>query len=256
MNSQPAPQRSLFQRAAPLARRALGCVGACLALGLVFVLLHAPLLRWAGNRLDIGGAPPRRADIIYVFAGGENERPQQAAALFKQGRAPRVMTAGGLKTDKLVALGIHLTEAQVNAKVLERNGVPADRIIQFERSASTWDEANVLRDYMQKHKLRSAILVTSNFHTRRTRLAARAAFRGYHADLYYISAPHPITDLANWWKNEEDLITVSTEYLKYVFYFINYSLGLKRTHATKHPEAEAQSQVGNSATNSIQHNEK
>lgn len=240
MTSHPETSRSLYHKAAPLARRALGCLGVCAALALLFLLLHAPLLRWAGNRLDIGGAPPARADIIYVFAGGENERPRQAAALFKQGRAPRVMTAGGLKTDKLVALGIHLTEAQVNAKVLERNGVPADRIIQFQRSASTWDEANVLRTYMQEHKLHSAILVTSNFHTRRTRLAARAAFRGYDADLYYISAPQPITDLDNWWKNEEDLITVSTEYLKYGFYFINYGLGFKRTHATKHPEAEAQ----------------
>lgn len=234
------PQKAEFMTAA---RRAGGCalkgLGLLAAACVLFVLLHAPLLRAAGRWLDIGGAAPEKADVIYVFAGGENERPRHAATLFKQGRAPLVMTAGGLKTDKLMALGIRLTEAEVNAKVLERNGVPADRVVQIRRSASTWDEAVTLRGYMERRKLRSAILVTSNFHTRRTRLAARAAFKGYDAQLHIVSAPNPFTDLDNWWKSEEDLITVSTEFMKYGFYFVNYRMGLKRSHPTRQPEAEA-----------------
>ena len=220
-------------------RRGVGCLVVLFVFGILFLLMHGPLLRAAGHWLDTGVKPPQKAGIIYVFAGGENERPRYAAELFKQGRAPRVMTAGGLKTDKLVALGIHLTESEVNARVLERHGVPADRIVKIDRSASTWDEINVLRQYMDEHKLGSAILVTSNFHTRRTRLAARAAFRGSSAKLYILSSPYSVTDLDNWWKSEEDLITVSTEFMKYGFYTVNYRFGLNRKHATKHPEAQA-----------------
>ena len=192
-----------------LKRRALGCLGACAAAVILLLALHGPVLRAAGAWLCVRTPMPRRADIIYVYAGGEYERDPYAAALFKKGVAPRVMTAGHLKHDKLAALGLDYTDAEVNTRVLQRHGVPRNRIVRVDHGASTWDETKELHSYMKQRGLRSAVLVTSNFHTRRVRMAA----------------PSPVTNLDAWWKSEEDLITVNDEYLKLLFYFLNYRLG-------------------------------
>ena len=214
-------------------------MGAFVVLAALLALLHGPLLRAAGNWLCIRTPLPRKADLIYVYAGGEFERTPHAAALFHKGIAPRVMTAGELKTDKLRALGLRYTDADVNARVLMKHGVPENRIIRVNTGASTWDETRILHDYMKQRRLHSAILVTSNFHTRRVRMTACVVFRGENVRLYYEPAPRPITNLGNWWKTEEDLITVNNEYLKLLFYFMNYRLGARRQFATRHPEAEA-----------------
>lgn len=187
---------------------------------------RVPLLRAAGRWLDIAGAEtPPRAGLIYVYAGGEAERPQYAAGLFKSGVAPRLMTAGGLKTDKLIALGIRLTEGEVNREVLIKSGVPPGGIICVRRGASTLDETNILHGYMKSHGIKSAVLVTSNFHTRRVRMTARKVFGKDNVKIYY-AAPHGrvITDLDAWWREEDDMITVVNEYIKLSYYLYKYIL--------------------------------
>ena len=173
-------------------------------------------MRGVGGWLDItDGKLPPHADIIYVYAGGEGERPAYAAFLYKKGLAPAVMAAGELKNDKLSTLGIDLTEGEVNKRALARFGVPADIITCVNEGSSTWDETNILHRHMLAAGLHSAILVTSNFHTRRVRMCARKIFGGSGIKLYF-AAPRtaPITRLDSWWTNEEDMIPVNGEYLK------------------------------------------
>lgn len=176
------------------------------------------MLRFAGRRLSTGAALPRRADLIYVYAGGEAERPQYAAKLLKQNRAPLVLTAGGLKTDKLLALGIKLTEAQVNEKVLINNGIPKNKIRRIDSGTSTWEETRQLFEFTKRHKIKSIIIVTSNFHIRRVRLCVRRIFGRAPVKVYYSYPEHGITDLDNWWREEHDMITVTNEYQKLCYY--------------------------------------
>lgn len=195
--------------------------GCAFALALIFILclaLHAPLLRFAGRRLSAGAALPRRADMIYIYAGGEAERPQYAAKLLKQDRAPIVLTAGGLRTDKLLALGIKLTEAQVNEKVLIRNGVPKNKIRRIDAGTSTWEETRQLFGFVKQHNIKSVLIVTSNFHIRRVRFCVRRIFGRSPVKVYYSYPEHGTTDLDHWWREEDDLITVTNEYQKLLYY--------------------------------------
>ena len=206
--------------ATPPRRR--GCCGCCL-LKIAFIGLCVLAFYRCGLWLDVTRPAPARADLIYVFAGGEWERPQYGARLFRAGHAPRMLTAGELKTDKLLALGIRYSEADVNKKVLTDHGVPASRVDDIDRGSSTWDEVHILYDYMQKHRMKSAILVTSNFHTRRVRKVARKVFRGTGITIVVTSPPHSTTNLDAWWGTERDFLTVFNEYLKLFYYSIKYA---------------------------------
>lgn len=215
--------KSIVQKLYKSRMMRITCVLLCVVAVLYF--LRAPILRAAGAWLDVSGGKIGRADIIYVYAGGEAERPAYAAQLFRQGLAPLIMTAGSMKTDKLLALGIRLSEGEVNRQVLIDNGMPRDRIICVNQGTSTWEETNMLHGYMRAHNMRTAILVTSNFHTRRVRMTVRKVFRGDDMKFYY-TAPHnrPITRLDAWWTNEDGLITVNNEYVKLFYYLAHYIL--------------------------------
>jgi len=204
------------------------CLRSCLVIAIILLLLVTPLgrmlLRFGGNWLDVTQEKLPRADLIYVFAGGENERPQFAAQLFRNKLAPRIMTASGVRSAKLLAIGRKDTEADINGLILEQNGVPATRIVKVPHGSSTWDEANLLLRYTRRHKVRSIILVTSNYHTRRVRMTVKKAFRNNRGIKLYVTSPqiNPETDLDRWWKGEHDLITVNNEYVKYFYYVTHY----------------------------------
>ena len=57
-------------------------------------------------------------------------------------------------------------------------------------------------------------VVTSDFHTRRTRLVFRRACRHHAADIRFIGAPTDSFNGANWWRFETGFVYYVNEYLK------------------------------------------
>lgn len=168
--------------------------------------------------------PLQRADLIFVLNGDYNTRPLLAARLYQKGLAPQIAIARSQSTPT-EDLGLTRNETDISVSVMETLGVPADRItvLPFPGGVtSTFDEAKVLRGYLDAHPLRRILLVTSAFHTRRARWIIDKELAPLPVSLEVAAAPYIGFDQTNWWKSEDGLVTLNNEYIKLVYYLVKY----------------------------------
>lgn len=193
-----------------------------LLLGLVFVF-RAPLLTAVAEGLIVND-PPQPADIIFLLNGDYNSRPFWAADLYEQNLAPLVVIARSEDTPA-VKLGLIPNDTDISVSVLEKNGVPADKIVVLSWPGgvtSTFDEAAALHQYVNMTDISRVILVTSEFHSRRAKWIFGRELSGLPVRLEMAAVPYSTFDKTNWWKNENGLITLNNEYIKLVYYFFKY----------------------------------
>lgn len=164
------------------------------------------------------------ADIIFVLNGDFNTRPFYASDLYQQGLAPRLAIAR-CEDVPAVALGLLSNDTDISVDVMEELGVPSASIIVLPFPGgvtSTYDEATVLRDYIETHAIQRVILVTSAFHTRRAGWIFSRELAGLPVTLELAAAPDTDYDATNWWKSENGLITLNNEYIKLLYYLFKY----------------------------------
>jgi uncharacterized SAM-binding protein YcdF (DUF218 family) len=192
-------------------------------LGTVWVLA-APF----GARLLIVRAEPSRADAIIVLSGSAlyAERTRYAASIYHQGRARAiVLTDDGLA-------GPWSRERQRNPRSIERgrdillgSGVPPDDVVILPgRVRSTYDEALAAHAYARAQRLRSLLIVTSPYHTRR---ALWVFNRVLAADGVAVGVdPVPLGDQSPapgvWWLSRSGWQNVASEYPKFLYYVLVY----------------------------------
>jgi len=182
------------------------------------------LVSWLGARWLIVRAPLERADVIVVLSGSATlrERVEHAARLYDEKRAPKILLTtdnrqGGWSRSEQRNLYFH----EIAIRQLSRLGVPTESVeVVTPPVDSTWDEATVLRDYAKAHNLRSILIVTSSYHSRR----ALFTFRDFFADTGTqvgidpvetgIQTPRPAT----WWLHQRGWELVLVEYLKLIYY--------------------------------------
>ena len=123
------------------------------------------------------------------------------------------------------SLGLVDNPTDIAVEVMKLSGVPSDKLLVLEDigpATSTFDEARALRRYIEAHKLNSVILVTSAFHTRRSRWIFERELAGLPVNLLVTASAHTGFDAGNWWQSEEGLIFLNNEYIKLIFYKIKY----------------------------------
>jgi uncharacterized SAM-binding protein YcdF (DUF218 family) len=158
------------------------------------------------------------SDLIAVFAA-EEERAKHAARLYREGLAPRVLTTG-----ELVAKGIELfchkrvTGAELMAKTLADDGIPKSDVIVIPHGTSTYEEGEAIKTFMEAHRYRSLIAVSSPYHMRRVRATLSHLFQGTAVVVQYSPAQDADFDASRWWRHEKSLIYVTNEYLKLAYY--------------------------------------
>jgi len=178
---------------------------------LVFLLLavfHEALLRWAGERLVLSEAP-RPADAIVVLAGDFfGQRLLKGCELVRQGYASQVLVSG-----PKVFYGHHENELAIPWAV--RHGCPAAALVGVPHLAtSTRTEAEYFRDYLAQRGIRSYLLVTSDFHTRRAARVFRQVIPAIPVTV--IAAPFPEYQAERWWRDRQSAKTFFFEWVKTV----------------------------------------
>ena len=195
---------------------------------LLICILIWPLVAWLGARLLIIQAPLAKADAIVVLGGSANykERAREAAKLLLDGRSQRIL----ITNDNM--RGPWSSVEQRNPFFYERSfqelqaaGVPADKIeLLMQPVTSTKEEAEVARQYAQQHSLRSLLVVTSAYHSRRAFWTFSRVFRETRIEVGLTSAtpgaesPAPGT----WWLTVRGWKLVPTEYVKMIYYVVKY----------------------------------
>jgi uncharacterized SAM-binding protein YcdF (DUF218 family) len=182
---------------------------------------YEPVLRYSASLIIIN-SQPRKADAVVLLSGGEPGRAWGAADLYRGKWAPYVVITQEpvfSDTRQLREMGIEInTGMDNNLRILQGLGVPPDKIIRVESVVeSTFDEMTKIRGLLKNKGWKSLIVVTSNYHTRRTRLIARYVF-GPGIDVVVVGSPHGGLERDNWWKNREDQRTFLIEFEKLVAY--------------------------------------
>ena len=198
---------------------------------LFFIVLLCVLLlsAWAAARGLIVRVPgAESADAIAVLSGSEvyRERDEYAAALFKAGRAPRIVLTnddepGGWSQERQRTM-LFVERAQ---EALARAGVPPQSIEVAPGSvASTYDEAATLAAYARARGWRSVVVVTSGYHSRRAWWTLRQAFAGsgVRVGLEPVVAGAQSPSPWTWWASAAGWRMVAGEYVKLVYYHLNY----------------------------------
>lgn len=193
---------------------------------LAIVLLAWSLLAWGLARSLIVRAELPHADALVVLSGAATyrERTRRAAELWKQGRAPRIIItndrqmSGWSRAEQRNPFFYELAVAQ-----LRGDGVPPDKIeVLPEQISGTYEEALLLKVYAEKNKLRSVIVVTSAYHSRRALWTMRRVFAGTGISIGLEPAPagQQTPTPATWWLHVRGWQMVAGEYVKMVYYRI------------------------------------
>jgi len=162
-------------------------------------LLREPLLRLAGS-FWIVDEPPVTSDVIIVLAPDnyEADRAARAAELYRGRWAPRLVASG-------FDIRPYLSYAEVMQRDLVERGVPATAVLRFpHRAKSTREEATALARLVAEERWRRVIVVTSNYHTRRTRYIFRRSLPP-DVELRVVAAADHDYDPAAWWRSRQGL---------------------------------------------------
>jgi len=196
------------------------------AIAVLFVVITPAILTSCGRWLIVRDAPVR-AEVAIVLGGGEGERLGAALRIWKQGRIGAIMITGPDAPLLPVYTGEDsLTMGEVKRRIAVRRGVPEQDTWLVLGESSTYEEAVAARRVLVERDVKSAIIVTSPFHSRRAFATFRDVFRGTGIRLSIETLPLDLSEdrVERWWRREHELMSVFTESVKILFYWKHYGI--------------------------------
>jgi uncharacterized SAM-binding protein YcdF (DUF218 family) len=196
------------------------------ALALLAVAAHRPALRAIGRLLVVEETPPP-ADAIVVVAGRTPSREARAAALFREGRAPRVLVSRQFMPERareLVAMGIRTHDFQGESVLaLEKFGVPRAAIVTLDEPVEiTETELRGVAAAAKARGWRRVTLVTSALHARRVKtIWSREAGTGVEAGIAVVEDVCSRSEA--WWRRRRCSEAVLHEYLGLLALYLHIS---------------------------------
>jgi uncharacterized SAM-binding protein YcdF (DUF218 family) len=196
-------------------RRAILPCGVALVAAL---LLWRPALRGCGAAL-IAEDDLAAVDYIIVSSSTAVSDAFEAAALYRDGYAPRVLVPGSAlepNLDRLHSLGIpQLSSAELVRAVLERSGVPAAAIeVVPDTVDGTATEAAVIAAFVARRQPRRILVVTARSHSARTRWLLRRLLPA-ETILFVRSPTDDPFQPDRWWRSRDSAREAITEYMRW-----------------------------------------
>jgi len=146
---------------------------------------------------------PQKSDVIIVISGDSANRLTYGAKLFQAGYA-----------DKVILSGFGKDEIQWFVSL----GIPEGSILLENQARTTFENAKYSFKIVQDQGYKSAILVTSPYHTRRCSMIFNQFFKGINLKICPI--PYEPAMTHNWWKDTYSARIIISEYLKMVWYYL------------------------------------
>ncbi|HYS52278.1 MAG TPA: YdcF family protein [Thermoanaerobaculia bacterium] len=183
----------------------------------VVVIVVRIALPFAGSWL-IAADPLQHADAVVILASNRMDRAYEGGALYREKYVPLVLLSHPDETSFTATakgLGVTIPTAyDLQRSALLQMGVPQSSLRDLPgQPISTEDEAALIRRTADALNLRSVIVATSAYHTRRARFYVRLAARGrYHVAVRpsRFERVFPQT----WWRHPGDRTDVILEWLK------------------------------------------
>jgi uncharacterized SAM-binding protein YcdF (DUF218 family) len=193
-----------------------------------FLSISLWMAAWVAALGLIVDAPLNHADAIVLLSGSSTlrERATQAAELYQQGRASKIILTndggqGGWSQSEQRNPAFY----ELTIVALRGSGVPESAIeVQHELVASTHDEAVLLKRVSEQERLTSVLLVTSAYHSRRALWTFKRVFRDTKVNVGVSPVPTGIQTPKPkwWWLHVRGWTTVPAEYTKIIVYRFRY----------------------------------
>lgn len=151
-----------------------------------------------------------KSDAIVVVSGGDtNRRVDEGVQLWKDQWAPKLVFSGA------AAAGPTSNAAAMRIRAISQ-GVPASSTVVEERSANTQQNAEYLKPVLEANGIKSVILVSSPYHTRRVKTTFRQTFGN---DYRFLTHPAKDTKWSrrSWWSTAETTYLTLDELQKTVY---------------------------------------
>jgi uncharacterized SAM-binding protein YcdF (DUF218 family) len=162
------------------------------------------------------------SDAIVVLGGSMETRPFEAARLFREGMAPRVLIMN-VRSNNTEVLGITRPEAEIEREILLKNGVTSEAISAVgDGVQSTRDESQAVRKWVAQNHPARIIITTDIFHTRRVRWLFRKTLKNTGVAIIVHPAPARDYTASDWWQHEDGLIAFQNEFIKLAYYRLRY----------------------------------
>jgi len=172
----------------------------CLALVLVGVyIVRRPLLSFVGESWIIEDSLQKSDAIIELSIDNfYADRATRTAEIYRQGLAPVVVASG-------VRLRPYAGVSELMEHDLVERGVPKEKILRYPHDAeNTREEEEALAKLAAQKNWKSVIIVTSNYHTRRTRYILRRVFPG-NISVSVVGARDGDFDPERWYENRKSI---------------------------------------------------
>ncbi|MCC6540513.1 MAG: YdcF family protein [Bryobacterales bacterium] len=163
-------------------------------------------LPWFGVWL-VDAQPPVKAEIGVVLAGDfYGLRVLRGASLVREGFVPKVLVSG--------APGVFsFYESDLAVQFAVKEGFPEASLEAFHTDHhSTQEEAHIIGKELRRRGIRSALIVTSDFHTRRAGRIWRYTVPWLEQRM--VSSNDRFFRRPAWWRGRESAKRVSDEWMK------------------------------------------
>ena len=174
-------------------------------LGIIAVFLF----RHAGSFLVVNA--PQHADLIVVLGGGDYDlRYWNGVRLMQEGYAPHLML-------NVFSRGqtFGISDIELAKEFLNRTTPGQSTVCPIWQNA-TYYEARYLAQCLAGSNVKSILLVTSEFHTRRALAILQKRLPQYHFSIY--AAQDPFYFGQRWWTDREWAKTTLAEWQRYLWW--------------------------------------
>ncbi|MBB6446764.1 YdcF family protein [Bacillus benzoevorans] len=155
---------------------------------------------------------PVKADVIILLSGEKEERGRmtKVAELYHAGYADRVLLTNA-------------TSPGSSIEYAESFGIPRDALLTENKATSTYENALYAKEIVLERGFDSALVVTSNYHMRRAKLAFERVFHDSGVSFTYVPY-HPKSITRDSWKENHELF--KKEYKKLIGAYFLYFDGV------------------------------
>jgi uncharacterized SAM-binding protein YcdF (DUF218 family) len=178
--------------------------------------LGGPYLLASAGRYLITQDPLVKADMVLVLSGQPYLRIPEAARIYHEGMAPRILLTNEPRPrgqEELLRLGIRYPDSQeLSLQLLDALRIPRNAIVTIpDRADSTRAEMQVVSRFLASRSVRTLIIVTSKAHTTRAHKIFTAGLGPQIRVVMHPVAADPF-DPGRWWKDRADSKQVLWEY--------------------------------------------
>lgn len=163
--------------------------------------------------------PMLRANAIVVLAGAPFERCAEAARLYKQDVAGKIITTGEYANSSAALMNkAVLDDAHLGRIGLMNMGIDSTKIMAIAQGTSTYEEARVMLAYAKQENYKRIVVVTTLHHSHRVHSVFAKKFKNSGIEVIVRGCPPLNYKPEKWWEYEEGMMFVVNEYIKWVYY--------------------------------------